>query len=445
MAIEVVMPRLGWDMEEGALVEWIKHDGDLVQVGDIICTIEGDKSVNEIESMDAGVLRIPASSPRPGERVAVGTVLAYLTQPGEAAPFDAAPQAEASAAAPEAETAVAVASPEPAVVGAPSEGSSRPTNGASWRSRHDPPISPRARRIAAELGIDWEAMSGSGRTGRIVERDVRRAAALAASVDLAATSPETSSATASPVSAGVAAERTSTLPDGQAVPMSGIRRIIAQRMAASAHSVAPVTLTTEADATSLVRFREQIKADLIGIAGRVPSYSDMLVKIVALALEAHPDLNASLSGDDIVQHTSINVGVAVDTDRGLLVPVIRDARGKSLQQIADESADLIARTRGGQASAAELSGGTFTITNLGMYEIDAFTPIVNLPECAILGVGRIISRPVVVDEASETVAVRKMLALSLTFDHRVVDGAPAARFLQRVKRYVEHPTPWLIR
>jgi pyruvate dehydrogenase E2 component (dihydrolipoamide acetyltransferase) len=194
-----------------------------------------------------------------------------------------------------------------------------------------------------------------------------------------------------------------------------------------------------------VRLRSNIVADLVGTDLAAPSYNDLLVRLVALALLENPALNASLENDRIVQHSAVHVGIAVDTERGLLVPVVRDAHSKSVQQIASASAQLIAQARAGKSAPDDLVGGTFTITNLGMYEIDTFTPIINLPECAILGVGRIVARPVVVDEQAETVAVRKMMALSLTFDHRVVDGAPAARFLKRVKQFVEHPYAWLTR
>ncbi|MBI3744491.1 MAG: 2-oxo acid dehydrogenase subunit E2 [Chloroflexi bacterium] len=175
----------------------------------------------------------------------------------------------------------------------------------------------------------------------------------------------------------------------------------------------------------------------------MPTYNDLLAKLVAVALGEHPALNASLSGETIVQHSAVHIGIAVETERGLLVPVVQDVCTRSLQQLAVESARLIEQTRAGTISPDHLHGGTFTITNLGMYDIDAFTPIINLPECAILGVGRIVSKVVVVNEASEATAVRKMVALSLTFDHRLVDGAPAARFLKRVKQLVEHPYLWL--
>jgi pyruvate dehydrogenase E2 component (dihydrolipoamide acetyltransferase) len=256
--------------------------------------------------------------------------------------------------------------------------------------------------VAAELRVEWAALTGSGRSGRIAERDVRAAAT------------------------------------GRATPLRSVRRLIAERMSASARAVAPVTLTTDADATALVRLRAEMPAP-------APTYTDLIVKLAAAALLEHPALNASLGGDAIVQHAGVHVGVAVDTERGLLVPVLRDVPGKSLPQLAAESAALAAAARSGTISPDDLRGGTFTVTSLGMYEIDAFTPIVNLPECAVLGVGRIVARPVVVGEDTDVIAVRKMLALSLTFDHRVVDGAPAARFLQRVKQLVERPAPWLTR
>ena len=468
------MPRLGWSMEVGSLVEWLKQEGDAVNVGDIICRIEGDKAIDDVESFDSGILRIPPTSPRAGEKVPVGTLLAYLLQPGEHVPFEQPDH-----------PAIATIGSLPHSLPADSLASGAlPTSPAAASSGHgsQPSISPRARRIAAELGVAWENLVGSGSTGRIVERDVRRAAVEAAASEAAASariSPlvrkiaeetgvdlealsrarpggritradvEAAAARVSVPPSQIAAPVPVTVPEPIAVrastPMSGVRQIIATRLAQSARTVAPVTLTTEADATDLVRLREQIKADLVGAKAPVPSYNDLLAKIVAAALVEHPALNASLIGEEIVQHATVNVGIAVDSERGLLVPVLRDVQNRSVHQIAAESARLIAANRSGHLSGEDLRGGTFTITNLGMFEIDAFTPIINLPECAILGVGRIIARPVVVDEATEKIAVRKMVALSLTFDHRLVDGAPAARFLQRIKHFVEHPTLPLLR
>jgi pyruvate dehydrogenase E2 component (dihydrolipoamide acetyltransferase) len=467
MAIEILLPRLGWTMEEGVFVEWLKHDGDLVQSGDLLFTIESDKATVEVETFESGILRVAPDGPQSGSTLPVGAVLGYLVQPGERAPFEAdqAPVAENQ-------------EPENRETGLdngqPITNNSHPTSTphppAPNSRRSGPTISPRARRVAIELGVDWGALAGSGRTGRIVERDIR---ALAAQVStgqvratplarrmaedlgidlgqLAASQPgrriersvvEQAARVQSP------AAQPAALPaaPAQTQPISGIRRITATRMAESAHTVAPVTLTTEADATELARLRSNIVADLAGTELAVPSYNDLLVRLVALALLENPALNASLADDRVVQHAAVHVGIAVDTERGLLVPVVRDAHTKSVQQIASASAQLIAQARAGKSAPDDLGGGTFTITNLGMYEIDAFTPIINLPECAILGVGRIVARPVVVDEQAETIAVRKMMALSLTIDHRVVDGAPAARFLQRVKHFVEHPYAWLTR
>ena len=212
-------------------------------------------------------------------------------------------------------------------------------------------------------------------------------------------------------------------------------------MIESARTAAPVTLTTEADATELRQMRRKLSADGSDI---VPAYNDLLAKLAAMALAEHPALNAAIDGDEILLHRAINIGLAVDTERGLLVPVIRDADRLSLLELARASADLITRARAGNIAAADLQGGTFTISNLGMYDIEAFTPIINLPQCAILGVGRIAPRQVVLDAEAERLAIRHMMSLSLTFDHRLVDGAPAARFLQRVKQFVETPYLWLV-
>jgi pyruvate dehydrogenase E2 component (dihydrolipoamide acetyltransferase) len=226
--------------------------------------------------------------------------------------------------------------------------------------------------------------------------------------------------------------------DPRREPIAGLRRVIADRMAHSARSTAAVTLTTEADATELVRIRLDKKDD--PYTDIAPSYNTLLVKLVAKALPEHPALNASLDGETIITWQRVNIGVAVDTERGLVVPVIRDAESKSVGQLAEEMNELLPRAKAGKALPDELTGGTFTITNLGAFEIDAFTPIINPPECAVLGVGRLVERYVVLESQP---AIRTMMALSLTFDHRLVDGAPAARFLQRIKQLIERPYLWL--
>jgi pyruvate dehydrogenase E2 component (dihydrolipoamide acetyltransferase) len=317
--------------------------------------------------------------------------------------------------------------------------------------------------------VDWTALNGSGRTGRIIERDIRAAAQQAPPVeirvspvarrvaeelgvnldDLAAQMPgkrlERADIEAAAASlAAPAAVMPPTTPIDQVIPLSPVRRITAERMTTSVHTTAPVTLTTEVDATELVRLRTQLKNDSSASSQPVPTYNDLLAKLVAQALLEHPALNARLEGEQLVISGSAHIGLAVDTERGLLVPVLRDVQSKSLRQIARESAGLIEQARAQKLSADQLRGSTFSISNLGMYEIDAFTPIINLPECAILGVGRITPKQVVVDADAGQVAIRQMMFLSLTFDHRLVDGAPAARFLQRIKQFVEQPYLWLV-
>lgn len=448
MASEVVMPRLGWTMEVGRVVEWLKQDGEAVEAGDLILAIESDKAVSEIEALDSGILRIPAD-PQIGVELPVGARLGYIVQAGEADPFagEAAPSGEAIA------SLAPVEAPAVAAVSSPASYGTEPG---------EPAISPRARRVADELGIDWRAVSGTGSTGRIREADIRAAAAARPAVIAPRATPsvrrlaEETGVDLTAVPAGrpggrvtradvLAASAGRAVITGVAEPIGPVRRVIIDRMSEAARTVAPVTLTTDADASELVRIRTTIKDELAGGTEPVPSYNDLIARLVALALIEHPDLNATLTADGIIRHQAVHIGIAVDTERGLLAPVVRDADRKSAFDIAHESADLIAKVRSGTAPADALKGSTFTITNLGMFDIDAFTPIVNLPECAILGLGRIQSRAVVIDEEAETVAVRKMMALSLTFDHRVVDGAPAARFLQSVKRKIEKPYTWLMR
>ena len=210
-------------------------------------------------------------------------------------------------------------------------------------------------------------------------------------------------------------------------------------MAASAHTAAAVTLTTTADATELVRLRETLRS--APGAGVAPGYNVILAKVVAAALRDHPQLNSTVEGDEIVLWAEVNVGIAVDTERGLVVPVLRNVAGKTLAALAVEGDELLGRARDGKARPDELVGGTFTLTNLGAYRIDAFTPIINPPQCAILGVGRIARQLVVLDD--DSTAIRSLMTLSLTFDHRVIDGAPAARFLDRVRQLIEQPYLWL--
>ena len=289
-----------------------------------------------------------------------------------------------------------------------------------------PAITPVARRIAENVGLDWRNLSGSGPGGRITRADVERTLA------------------APPVGTGFVPPATP--PTGlegdvsEIIPMRSVRAVIAERMAQSHSETAPVTLTAEADATALVELRQRLTAQGLDV-----SYNDLLLYILARALREHPRLNASLDGETIKVWKRVDIGLAVDTDRGLLVPVVRDVDRKGLAQLSEETKKLGERVRQGKLTPDELRGGTFTLTNLGMFGIDGFTPIINLPECAILGVGRIKQKPVWIAPSSGPgdvgghVEGRFLVWLSLTFDHRLVDGGPAARFLQTVVGYVEQP------
>jgi pyruvate dehydrogenase E2 component (dihydrolipoamide acetyltransferase) len=262
------------------------------------------------------------------------------------------------------------------------------------------------------MGIDWTALRGSGRTGRIRKADV-----------LAAARPMTPHPSTS-----------------REILVGPIRRTIAARLVESRGTTAPVTLTTTVDATNLVNLRGQFRA--ADPDGReLPSYTDFVVKVTALALNDHRLLHSRWQGDRIVVPDEAAIGIAVDTEAGLFVPVIRGAAGLGIRQIAARSRDLIRRAREGSLRASEMQGGTFTVTNLGAFGVEAFTPIINPPECAVLGIGRIARQPVIV---AGRVVARERLTLSLTFDHRVVDGAPAARFLQALGRLIENPGPWLM-
>ena len=451
MAIEIVMPKLGWTMEEGVLDEWVKNDGEQVQSGDIIFVVESDKALQEIEAFDSGILRIAPDAPPVGSTVKIGELLAYLVQPGEAPPFELKAADEAPARA---------TSTEPPATAAPE---AQPVSTKERRAapKGGPAASPRAKRIAAELHIDWTTVTGSGQGGRIVERDVRAAAAKApaddekdfyitpvarrvaldAGLELDELAARFAGARITRADVEKLAAERQAVPEDKRRAMTSIRRVTRDRMIESARTTAPVTLGSEVDATELLQLRRKLKADGADI---VPTYTDLLARLVAIALREHPALNASITGDEFLLRGAINIAVAVDTERGLLAPVLRNADLLSLLELTTASAELVELARRGALKPEHLGDATFTISNLGMYDIDVFTPIISLPQAAVLGIGRIVARQVVIDAEAERSAIRHMMTLSLTFDHRLVDGAPAARFLQRVKQYVETPYLWLV-
>jgi len=434
-------------MEQGTFLGWKKKDGDFVRAGEVLFELEGEKAAQEIESLDSGILRIPANAPREGALVPVGVLLGYLVAEGEALPdlpplplgedrgegggpskaTDPHPNLLPKGEGTTAKRLQPVASPaarrlaremginvNSATAGNGGRVTAADVRSLGQSSRSGPKTritsSPRARRVAKELGVDWKSLAGSGSSGRIRESDVRAAA--------------TGSAHASGASR---------------VSVSSRRRTIAARMSASCQQTAPVTLTTRADATNLVNLRQQFKT----AGGEVmPSYTDILVKLSAVALQQHPMMAAKWDESHLILPDGIHIGIAVDVEEGLMVPVIRDVPSLSLLQLAARSRELVESARQNKLKADDLQGGVFTITNLGAFGIDAFTPIINLPETAILGIGCIRREPAVVDNQ---IVPRDQVTLSLTFDHRAIDGAPAARFLQAIVQAVENPSAWLLK
>jgi len=446
MVTQVMLPKLGQTMEEGTIIEWVKKENDPVKRGDLLFTVESDKATLEVGATTRGFLRkilVPA-----GETVPVLTVVGLMTRTAD-----------------EELEGWKVGRLEGSKVQR-LEGQDLTFEPETFKPSTFEPVtdrlfaSPRARMRAREHGADLVQVPGTGPNGRIVERDVfaylesrpkvtptAAKAAKAFGVDMTTISGTGVSGRITEADVETAAQAAvftppSIAPIGEpvveAVPLTGPRRIIAERMATSAQSTARVTLVTEVDATDFVKVRERLKAAVADEWGFAPGYNDLLGIIVARALREFPYMNARLSADGqaIERLSAVNLGMAVDTDRGLLVPVIHSADQKGLRAFGTELRALVERARAGKSLPDDLSGGTFTITNLGMYEVDAFTPVINLPEAAILGVGRILPKPVARDGE---VTVRQMWTLSLVFDHRLVDGAPAARFLQRIKQLIENP------
>jgi pyruvate dehydrogenase E2 component (dihydrolipoamide acetyltransferase) len=399
MAIEITLPRLGWSMEEGVFQSWLKNEGEEVKSGEPLFVLETDKAAQEVEATDSGILHLPANGPQSGEVTKVGRVLGYLLAPGEKPPAVGA-TAAAVAGTPE-DVAADQVTPSPVAVQTPSASPAAAVSG-------ETPASPRARRAAKNRGVDLSRVEPGGTGGRIREQDV------------------------------MAVEVSSPGVGGQ--PVANLRRIIAARMMQSKQSTAPVTLHARCDASRLVLLRRELKEVLAGEG--VPSYNDIIAKVVARALAKHPMLAARWENDEIFLPDSINIGLAVDTEQGLLVPVIKDVGNLPLAAVSRKSRELIESARSRRISPEDLQGGNFTITSLGSFDIESFTPIINYPETAVLGIGSIFREPAEGEKGA--IVFRDTMRLSLTFDHRVVDGAPAARFLQDVRQGVANPAPFLL-
>jgi pyruvate dehydrogenase E2 component (dihydrolipoamide acetyltransferase) len=445
MPEEFFVPKLGQTVEEVTLVTWLVKDGEKVSQGQGVMEVETDKAVFPVEANAKGYIHLGPY--KEGDVIPVLTVVAIIGKQEDkfevkgSAPAvveaDSAPKQKAtSATAPNAESTVSgesdrvFVSPRARKLAAEKSvdlAQVTPSGYAGVRvAERDvqeyldqmPKVTPVAQRMAADVGVNLRGLEGSGPGGRIVKQDIMRA------------SQPTVSATPLPIADVV-----------ERLPLKGVRGIVAERMAASVHSTARVTLFMEMDASELVAARERIKAMVSKEWGFAPSYNDLLAKIVATALRKFPYMNARLAPDAVEVLGHVNIGMAVETDRGLLVPVIRDVDQKGLRAFGEEFRRLVDSARAGRSQPDDLSGGSFTITNLGTYDVDSFTPVINLPEAAILGVGRIV--PKAVPRGTEIV-IRQMWTLSLVFDHRIVDGAPAARFLQMIKTLIEDPALFIM-
>ncbi len=431
MSTKVVMEALSPTMEEGRLVEWKKQEGEAVAVGDVLAEVETDKAVMELVARAGGTLLKQVV--QAGTTVPVSELVAVIGEPGEKVEAPSGGQSDGQAAparkpAPKAEAPQEQPAPPAAARGQAVEGNgqSAAKPGAAPRPAAAPPAarsagrvkaSPLARRMAAERGIDISAVAGSGPEGRIVARDVEGSRPA--------------------VAATAAAGRASTIrvPAGQPyqdVPLTQIRKTIAKRLVQSIGPIPTFYLTTEVD---MERSRDAREA-LLEAGGEKVSFNDIVIKAVAMALRQHPECNAWWQDDHIRYWNEVHVSMAVAIEEGLITPVIRHTDLKCLREIAAESRDLAGRARERKLTPEEYTGGTFSVSNLGMLDIDEFTAVINPPEAGILAVGRMVERPVVHEGA---VAIRRRMRLTMSCDHRVIDGATGARFLQTLTGMLENP------
>lgn len=401
MAIEIRIPKLGLTMEEATLVTWKFAAGAGVRKDDIVLVLETDKVTYEMPSPGDGLLHPVVA---PGSTIEVSQVVGYLAADESELAALAAEQPPAGAAAP-----ARADEPEPRETKPAGEPGAAPPEGRVMAS-------PLARAMALEHGLDLAAIAGSGPAGRVVKSDILRAL-------------EEKEA---PKPAPAPAAEAGFLTAAEEIPIAGIRKVIFRNMHLSLTTQAQLTLHTEAAAAAMIDLRERLNAS----GGPKVSFNAILLKALAQGLKQHPYMNASVDGEVIKAWRQVHVGVAVDLGRGLIVPKVRDVDTKSVRAIALELDRLIESAKANTLTPDDLTSGTFTLTNLGAWDIDDFTPIVNNPESGILGVGRIVKKPVVRDDR---VVVEPCMALSLSFDHRIIDGASGAAFLKTVKDMIEDP------
>jgi len=422
MATEVIMPKVDMVMETGTFVEWLVKEGGHVNKGDALFVIMTDKAAIEAESPADGILA--GATAKADDVIPVTQVIGYILAPGEALPAKAAPQPVAVAA--PAPAKVETAEPAKEVAGASEPGKVRAT--------------PVARRMAETQGIDLSKVAGRGPQGRIHKADILAFQESQTSVEppnvLAATPAAIST---SVIFAPAGPSAPIPLPDArqkQVVPISGARKIIAERMAYSAFTAPHINLSLRVDMTEVIRLRERVLEPLQAQTGQRVSYTAILARAVATVLPRHPYLNASLSDGNIILWEDIHLGIATSVDENLIVPVIREAQSKSLGQIVTALADLTERARNRRLKPTEMTGSTFTISNLGMFGIESFNAIINPPEAAILAVGKMVDTPVALEGQ---IVLRPLMEVTACADHRIADGAAVARFLADLKTTLENP------
>ena len=408
MATKVHMEALSPTMEEGRLVKWAKHEGDPVKSGETLAEVETDKAVMELVARADGQL-IKVMVPE-GATVPVGNVVAYIGKPGEK--IDGAGSGEPAAAA---KTTPAAPPPQPAPAAAPA-----PAPADATRVK----ASPLAKRIAQEAGVDLKLVQGSGPGGRVIKRDVE---AGATQVQAAVPAPR------SPLPARSGAPY-------EDVPLTQIRKTIAKRLAASIGPIPHFFLTTEIDMERAAEAREALNKQLGEDGGKI-SFNDIIIKAVALALVRHRACNAWFQDDHIRYWNEVHVGMAVAIDDGLITPVIRNADMKTLSEIGAEARELAGRARNRRLKPEEYTGATFSVSNLGMFDIDQFTAVINPPEAGIVAIGSIVAKAV---PDGDHVVVRRRLRVTMSCDHRVIDGATGAAFLKTLKQMLENPLAMLL-
>ena len=422
MATKVHMEALSPTMEEGRLVKWLKHEGDVVKTGDTLAEVETDKAVMDLVARaDGSLIKVMSAE---GATIPVGTVVAYIGTPGEsvdgAAAAPAAPAQPAPAARP-------APTPAPAPTSAPAPAPLAVAAAPAGRVK----ASPLARRVADERGVDLKLVQGSGPGGRVVLRDVETAGR--------GEKREASAPRSQPLPSPLAPTLAGSGTPYEDVPLTQIRKTIAKRLAASLGPVPHFFLTSEVDMERAAEAREALNQQL-GEQGKV-SFNDIILKATALALRKHRACNAWYQDDHIRYWNEVHLGMAVAVEDGLITPVIRNTDRKSLAEIGAEARELAQRARSRRLKPDEYTGSTFSVSNLGMFDIEHFTAVINPPEAGIVAIGSIVPRPVA--GADGAVTVRRRLRLTMSCDHRVIDGATGAQFLQTLKGMLENPLAML--